>query len=298
MGKSKEIPAEMTGRPRLQVLICTYGHQGLLRLAAASHPEMEGVEYLISYQKTDNDVDFPLPKELERKDFRIITSYTKGLSANRNIALSRASAPLLLISDDDVDYSEEGLMAVIDTFRRHEEADVIAFRYASVSYKKHYPPEAYDLSYPQKGHYVASIEIALRNDPIKRRIWFNENFGIGAKFPSGEEDIFLRDCLDAGLKAIYEPVTIACHDGPTTSRRNLMLSSRPLTKGAVFLRLHPISWPLRMTAHAIREFSLWRKGLVPSPLSFCHNWIKGARMAKKLNVFPTPDYSYKFTGHE
>lgn len=282
----------------LQVMICTYGREGLQRVAEASHPKVEGVEYLVCCQYNTNEEDSHLPEKLARDDFRIIFTRTRGLSVNRNIALSKATAPLLLISDDDVDYSEEGLCSVIDAFHRYTDMDIITFRYISTSHEKSYPSSKCSLASPEKGYFVTSFEIAFRRDSIQRKVWFNENFGIGAQFPSGEEDLFIRDCMDAGMKGIFLPVTIARHDGMTTSKRNLMLDSRPKTKGAVFLRLYPRQWPLRMIVHALREFTPWRKGVVPSPISFCLNWIKGVRKARKMKVFPTPDYSLHYPCHD
>lgn len=273
----------------LDVLISTYGKEGIRRVASGKHPRVRGVRYLVSWQ---TDGKHPLPKELERTDFTIIKTYTKGLSVNRNNAISHAEAPVLLISDDDVDYSQDGLLNVIEAFDRYRDCDIITFRYVSSYIEKFYPKEPCDLNSPPKGYFVSSIEIAFRKDSVKD-IWFNENFGIGAIFPSGEEDVFLRDCLDCGLKGLFLPMTIARHDEPTTSERNLMLPSRPQTKGAVFTRLHPYSWPLRMIAHALREIPLWRKGLTPNPLSYCRNWIKGAAMAKKHQVFNMRDSSKK-----
>lgn len=281
--------------PTLQVLICTYGAEGIARVAASVHPAVSGVGYLVSWQ-TDGDTS--LPESLDRPDFRIMVSTTKGLSVNRNIALSLASAPLILISDDDVDYTEEGLKDVIEAFSKHPGIDIITFRYASASHTKFYPSAPCGLAHPAKGYFVTSFEIAFRRESVQGRLWFNENFGIGAIFPSGEEDVFLRDCLDTGLKGLFLPITIAHHDSTTTSERNLMLASRPQTKGAVFLRLHPRDWPLRMIAHALREIPLWRKGQVPSPLSYCLNWLKGVRMARKMKIFPTPDYSLFYPYHE
>lgn len=280
-------------QPKLQVMICTYGREGLKRVADASHPRLEGVEYLVSFQNPDSE-EIPLPEKLGREDFKLITTQTKGLSINRNIALSHATADLLLISDDDADYTAEGLMAVIDSFRDNPESDIISFQYESVSSRKFYPEKSIPLSHPQKGYFISSIEIAIRRESVQGKIWFNENFGVGAPFPSGEEDVFVRDCLDRGLKGIFIPKTIVRHDGTTTSGRNYMLPSRPQTKGAIFLRLHPRQWPLRMIAHAIREIPVWRKGKAPSPVSYCINWLKGAVNAKKAHVFPTPDYSQKY----
>ena len=291
MDKSYEDPQKPCVRTELQVLICTYGADGIERVASAAHPEVEGIEYVVSWQ---TDGKHEIPKALQRPDFRILSSATKGLSVNRNIALSKATAPLLLIRDDDVDYTEEGLRAVVDAFHRHKDMDIVTFRYASKSHTKYYPAGARDLAAHEKGYFITSFEIALRRESVQGKIWFNENFGIGATFPSGEEDVFICDCLSSGLRGIFEPVTIARHDGTTTSERNLMLPSRPQTKGAVFLRIHPHDWLLRMSVHILREIPLWRKGIVPSPLSFCINWLKGVKTARKLNVFPTPDYSQHY----
>lgn len=291
------IPASYR-QPILQVLICTYGHQGLQRVAASSHPKVDGVEYLVSIQEEPDKEESPIPKELKRNDFRLFVNLSKGLSINRNVALSLASSPLLLISDDDVDYTEEGLRAVIDAFHRHKDMDIIAFRYTSASHEKNYPSSPCYLDKPAKGYFVTSFEIAFRRESVQGKIWFNENFGIGAMFPSGEEELFIRDCLDTGLKGIFLPITIGRHDNTTTSKRNLMLPSRPQTKGAAFLRLHPKDWPIRMIFHTLREIPLWREGLVPSPISYSRNWLKGVKLARKMKVFPTPDYSLYYPCHD
>lgn len=291
----KETPLADKESVSLQVMICTYGQEGLKRIASSAHPKVEGVEYLVSCQI---EGDFTIPKGLNRKDFKIISTSSKGLSVNRNHALSRASAPVLLISDDDTDYYAEGLINIIDAFRNHQDVDIITFRYDSFISKKFYPTHSVSLNNVPKGYYISSIEIAFRRQSIQGKFWFNENFGIGAIFPSGEEDVFICECLNAGMNGIFIPVTIARHDGTTTSERNLMLHTRPQTKGAIFLRLYPRQWPLRMLAHAIREYRIWKKGLAPSPISYCRNWLKGVRMARKMKVFPTPDYSNKYPCHD
>lgn len=276
----------------LQVLICTYGEDGIKRVAKRTYPNIKGVEYLISWQtKTDNKI----PEKLKREDIVIFKTDSVGLSKNRNHALSKASARYILIGDDDVDYYEEGLKSVIKAFQENPHADIITFRFDCKNSTKLYPAEIINLQHPSKGFYVSSIEIALKRESIHGKIWFNENFGIGALFPSGEEDVFIKDCLNSHLNGIYYPSIIARHDGATTSDRILMLPTRPQTKGAVFLQLHPHSWPLRMIAHALREIPLWRKGLVPNPLSYVYNWIKGVCIAKKSEIFPTPDYSNKYS---
>lgn len=279
----------------LQVLISTYGEEGIRRVAAASHPRAGGVEYIVSWQDSDG---VEVPRSLVRDDFRIFRTVTKGLSKNRNNALSRVSAPLALISDDDVDFSVSGLTCVIRSFCENKDADIITFRYASESSAKRYPAASFSLSDPPKGYFVSSIEIAFRTDSVRGKLWFNENFGIGGTFAAGEEDIFIKDALDKGLKGIFIPEVIVRHDSPTTSEKSLRSASRPMAKGAVFLRLHPLTWPLRMLVHAKREFPRWLGGEVPSPVRYCAGWIKGAMMAGKLKVFPTPDYKDKYPADE
>ncbi len=279
----------------LEVLICTYGADGIKHVAQCKHPEIPEVSYLVSWQASDG---IDVPYALQREDFKIFRTDSKGLSKNRNHAFSKSTAPFLLISDDDLDYTEKGLKSVIESFHKNPNADIITFRYDSIHNKKQYPYKKVSLQYPSKGYFITSFEIALKSDSIVGKKWFNENFGIGATFPSGEEDVFIKDCLNADMIGIYLPITIVRHEGTTTSERNQMLASRPQTKGAVFLHLHPHDWPLRMISHALREIPLWRKGMVPSPLSYCINWLKGAFRAKKMKIFPTPDYSAKYLSHE
>lgn len=269
---------------QLQVMVSTFGSEGINRISLSSHPMVEGVEYIVSWQTGDTPAAIPASMAM-RPDMHIYPSSTKGLAVNRNLALSHATAPLLLVGDDDVCYSAESLKSVVDAFASHPDADFIAFQYESKNSAKSYPSAPHSLSHPPKGYYISSIEMAFRREAVGDKIRFNENFGIGATFPSGEEDLFLKDCLDAGLTCIFLPIAICRHDSPTTSARNLMLAARPQAKGAVFLRLHPGSWPLRMALHALRELPLWRKGLVPNPMSFCREWLRGVRKAKQLNLF-------------
>lgn len=256
----------------LQVLISTYGRQGIERLASLPHPVMEGVEYIVSWQYGDDAPVIPEPLK-QRKDFTILPNGTRGLTINRNLALEAATAPLVLISDDDVEYSEEGLRNVIKGFEDNPEADYINFKYDSDDNPIPHFPQKADLRKPPKGWSTGgSFEIAFRLDSIrKHNIRFNTLFGIGAPFPSGEEDLLLHDVIKAGLHPIYLPVTIVTHQGTTTSMRTQSQDSFIRTKGAVFMILHPLSWPLRMIAHAVRfsKSAAERKRYIKA-------WLKGA----------------------
>lgn len=261
----------------LQVLICTFGTDGIRRIADAEHPCVPGVEYLVSWQLPDGDA--PIPSALERPDFRIVKTDTRGLSRNRNNALWAATAPLCLISDDDVSYNADELETVIRSFADHPEADIITFKYRSDTDHKFYPDDSFDLSTPAKGYFASSIEIAFRRERvIESGVRFNEDFGIGGIFMAGEEDLFIHGLLRKGLKGIYIPEVIAYHPGQSTGEIQADNPDYIRTKGAVFIHLHPHSWPLRMLAHATRHKS---SGI--TRWQYIKQWLKGARQARILN---------------
>ena len=262
---------------KLQVLICTLGEAGIKRIIEAHHPNIPEVEYLVSWQLPDGDME--IPEELkQRKDFKVFKNNTRGLSKNRNIALSLATAPYCLISDDDLDYSEDGLLQIIQKFEDDPELDIATFKYSGNDCK-FYPDFSFDLRKPPKGYFVTSFEIAFRrNKIIKSQIKFNENFGIGAKFPAGEEDLFIYNLLKKRLKGYFFPIIIAHHEGLTTGLRLDGDPSLIITKGAVFIHTHKWTWPLRMIVHAYRQRK--HSGNSLSILKYCKYWLKGATSNK------------------
>ena len=171
----------------LQVLICTFGKAGIRRIAEASHPRIPGVEYIVSWQLGDSDGS--IPASLQRDDFRILLSDTRGLSRNRNIAIDAATATICLIADDDLSYDPDAFRNIIDVFKADPQLDIAAFRYSGGD-SKHYPDHEFDLRRPPKGYYITSFELAFRRKRIAASgIRFDLRFGIGAEFPSGEENI-------------------------------------------------------------------------------------------------------------
>lgn len=261
---------------RLDVMICTLGHDGIRRVAAGSHPRMEGVRYIVAWQLPDGDEE--TPEELRRDDFVVAKTPTRGLSRNRNVALAHATAPLLLISDDDVCYTEEGLGRVIDAFDDNPDCDILTFRYVSAKAPKYYPDGSCDLSHPAKGYYPTSFEIAMRRGSLPEGLRFDENFGIGATFPSGEEDLFLHDALSRGLRGRFMPVDICRHDGDTTADRMRRSPSLIEAKGAIVPLLYPGSWPLRMLLLAMRSA---RSGDMPL-ITYMKAWLRGRKKARRL----------------
>lgn len=263
---------------QLQLLIVAYGRKGIESVASLPHPEVEGVEYIVSWQYGDDPAVIP-DVLLQRNDFKVYSSNTRGGTRNRNLALQKATAPIVLLSDDDVFYTADQLQDVIETFRKYPDADYINFAYHSDEYPLPRPDYFIDINNYRKWFDIGgAFEMAFRLQAIRsHNIRFNELFGIGHEFPCGEENCFLHDVLQSGLKAIYVPKVIVTHPGSTTSMRDGDNTSFIRTKGALFTIIHPYTWLLRLITHTLRFDSS-----LSGRIGYVKTWLKGHRDYKRL----------------
>lgn len=253
---------------KLEVLVSTYGSDGIFRIASGGYPVVDGVAYLVGWQGDGNTA---IPESLrDRDDIRIIRMQGKGLSRSRNELLDEAAAPLLLFADDDLEYNVASLRRLINESDAHPETDLFLMRHES-AFGKIYPAVQCNLSGMPRGWYPSSIEIAVRRERLPKDVRFDTDFGVGSgKFICGEEELWLHDALKSGMNGIFLPIEICRHDGETTGTRNAAIRERIMAKGAVIKRLHPFSWPLRMLRHL-----LTRRGKI-SFREYLTLWLRGA----------------------
>ncbi|MDO4715654.1 MAG: glycosyltransferase family A protein [Bacteroidales bacterium] len=243
----------------LEVLICTIDD----RIAQAANvllPQQPDVCYLVSWQLTQPTYLGQLPQALrERTDVRVVMSEAEGgLAHNRNNALQRACGDILLLADDDVRLETTGLACLMAYFEHHSYIDVVATcaKRADKQWHKDYPLHPIDLHEPPRGYYVSSVELALRH--TKRLPRFDERFGLGSlHLASGEEEVFIADCLHAGLRARFIPLhtvtlTNTCTTGTTFDSNAKVRRS----KGAVLAYLHG-AWGAILRS---LKFSLFYRG--------------------------------------
>lgn len=201
----------------LEVLICTYGDEGIKRVAKMGLPRVNDVKYLISWQT--NVPNSAIPEELFRDDVLILTTSSTGLSNNRNHSIANATGDICLIADDDLTYTSHQLQCVIGTFERNPDVDIALFRYSGGD-NKAYPDYEFDLcAIIPKGYYITSFEIAFRRQRLSSGVRFDPRFGVGASMPAGEEYLFVQHALKAGLRCRFFPETITHHEGLTTGSR-------------------------------------------------------------------------------
>lgn len=268
----------------LEILICTIGEAGIQRTAASLHPRIEGVQYLISWQTPGNESMIQVPDNLKREDIWIVTHKSRGLCRNRNFAIANSHAPVVLIGDDDVDYSYEGILEFLECLKKNPETDIFLLRYLNnESFVKPYPEYPTPYREAPRGYYATSFEIAFRRRVIEELgIRFNEKLGLGNPvLKCGEEDVFLYDAMKKGASAMIYPITIGSHDQPTTGERDATEDYFIMTHAAVMKHIMPWTWCPRLLVHAIRHQNQG-KGKATSYLRLC---LAGIRYARREQVF-------------
>ena len=158
---------------------------------------------------------------------KVIIDHSTGLSKSRNIGMKETNSDYFWILDDDVYTNENMIDSVIDSINNND-ADIYTFRIAKNKrgqlYKKYSNKKHIGRLYALK---VSSIEIVVSKKIInKYSISFNEQFGIGSKYPICEESLFLLECLNYGAKIIHIPKIIVVHD-------NFSARFKPITNNAL-----------------------------------------------------------------
>lgn len=131
----------------------------------------------------------------------------RGVGLSRNTALMRATADIILFSDEDVKYKDGYAETIKYAFENNQNADMLLFDLEAIGEVKH-PEKPYTfrrVKWYNSMHYGA-VHFACKREKIYARgLTFNLLFGGGAKYSCGEDSIFLADALKAGLKVWTVP---------------------------------------------------------------------------------------------
>lgn len=144
----------------------------------------------------------------------------RGLSYSRNIGLKYVEGNIVLLSDDDAWYEKDSMQIILDEFKNNG-SDVLCFKIKDPiinqdykNYSKH-KVQVNKLQILKK----SSIEIAFNLKRINLDdIRFNEEFGLGAKYVSGEENIILNSLLLKNKKIKFINKTIVYHRKKVNSK--------------------------------------------------------------------------------
>lgn len=191
---------------------------------------------IISHQITNNK---KYDDVISGNNIEVIGRYETGLSRSRNVLLDAAiksNVDYLIISDDDVRYDSEGLKKLFKKLINCGCHYQLQSKCPDGRLRKEYKKKPYKLG--RKNIFgVSSIELCLNIPAInKDGLFFDEKFGLGAKYPAGEEPIFLSDALDKGHEIEFLPLTVTIH--PEVSSGLLLFSDERMihARGALFRR--------------------------------------------------------------
>lgn len=179
-------------------------------------------------------------KNIEKGDVVFYSYNEKGLAKSRNRLLEKieSDVDIGIITDDDVTFVKEYKDIVQKAYDTIKNADIIIFKSLDENGKdrRKYPSHNKELTRKEILQ-VCSIEITFRVLKIKDKVRFDERFGLGSRYKSGEENIFLLDCYNKGLKIYFYNEAINIH--PKESTGVIWMEEDIYEKGALFRRLYP-----------------------------------------------------------
>lgn len=181
---------------RLQVLVATM-HRNDFSIYRKMNLQSDAI---FANQNGENDV---ATEEIDGHSVTMISTDTVGVGRNRNIALLASDADVLLFADDDIVYYDGCADAVLRAFAEQPKADMMVF---GIDFAKN------DAVYKRRNvkdgrirptkalRYGACVLAVRRKSLLRANVFFSLSFGGGCPFSSGEDSLFLVDCLRRGLK--------------------------------------------------------------------------------------------------
>lgn len=183
----------------------------------------------------------------------------RGVGLNRNNALMRASGDICLFADDDMVYVEGYEEQVISAFEKYKNADVIAFNLIEKEPTRYIIKKGMRVGYLNYLRY-GTARVAIKLSSIKKKgIAFNLCFGGGTEHQHGEDNIFLTECLNKGLKIYALPIEIARLTEERPSTWNTGYNEKYFKdQGALYRTISPKLWKVLCLQDVLRHKALYK----------------------------------------
>lgn len=158
-----------------------------------------------------NQADFESEEQIAYKGNRVtfLTDTRRGVGRNRNKVLRSASADICIFADDDMRFVDGYPRIVEEAFSACQDGDILLFNLIEKHPRRYVNRRFFRVGWFRYGRYGGARIVIRRDRVMDRGIRFSHLFGGGAKYGSGEDTIFLRDCLKAGLKIVAVPYALA-----------------------------------------------------------------------------------------
>lgn len=176
-------------------------------------------------------------------DFKVVVvgSNTRGLAASRNAMISLCDTRYLLFGDDDVYYLEklgEKIQSGISILDGNLFCSFVSINERGVIRNKRFSGARTRRHSLLSITSVSSIELLIDVTAVRRvGVSFDERFGLGTRFSTGAENIFMSDLLRRG-GGIFINELIVVHVGPSSGGGSgQRRADFAMAKGAMYKRL-------------------------------------------------------------
>ena len=194
-----------------------------------------------------NQADRETVEEIDCADHRakMVTTKTRGVSKNRNIAMEHISddTEIVLFTDDDLRFYDDVKDIVLREFETHSEADAIKFNINCVSDRKisMKPIAAFHRATRREMGAWGVCGLAIRTSALcKIGLQFNERFGSGTPNYCGEDTIFLQELLKNNISLYASPLYIADIDQSNSSWFEGYNERYFITNGMILNEIYPV----------------------------------------------------------
>ncbi|WP_301109824.1 glycosyltransferase family A protein [Sporosarcina sp.] len=149
----------------------------------------------------------------DQLDIRLIKTNEIGLSKARNLGLKHVQGEnIVVFTDDDCWYPQNIFETIRTKVRRSQISTFQIFDPKRNELFKNYPIDQARHKSIFKSFKVSSIEIFINTEKVDiKELSFDEEFGLGAKYPSGEENTLLLDLMKKGNSITYYPEVVVFH---------------------------------------------------------------------------------------
>lgn len=162
-----------------------------------------------------NQADENVYQEFDFEDHKakMITTKTRGVGLNRNIALLASSKDIVLFADDDTFFCDDIEKNILEAFELYSDADVICF---GSEFSKN--GKVFKTRIPHRGKlpFLKSLKFgtiaiaARRKSLLKSNIVFTQLFGGGCIYSHGEDSDFIIQCYKNKLKIYSYDYVLGC----------------------------------------------------------------------------------------
>lgn len=185
---------------------------------------------------------------------RYLNFAERGVGLNRNNTLMRADGDICLFADDDMVYEDNYAEIIERAFLDNPDADVMVFNLKEKSVRCKMVTKKRRVGYLNFLRY-GTARIAVKLSSIRKNgIYFNQCFGGGTEHCHGEDNLFLNECLNKGLKVIAVPEYIATLTEERPSTWNNGYNEKYLAdQGCLYRAMSKQWWRLLCLQDALRR---------------------------------------------